>query len=57
MKHSESHEDVLFQVVNHVDRLEGVKDYLSMLGKIHHQIGVEAYEVMIFGACFVKAAR
>ena len=57
MKHSESHEDFFFQVVNHVDRLEGVKDYLSMLGKIHHQIGVEAYEVMIFGACFVKAAR
>ena len=43
--------------MNHVDRLKDVTDYLTMLGKIHHQIGVEAHEVMIMGTCFVKSAR
>ena len=47
----------LTKVVNHVDRLEAVADYLSMLGKIHHQIGVEAYEILILGTCFYKSAR
>ena len=45
------------KVVNHVDNLDAVSDYLKMLGKIHHQIGVEVHEVMMLGAFFVKSSR
>ena len=44
-------------MVNHVDNLDAVSEYLHMLGKIHHQIGIEVFEVMMLGAYFVRASR